>query len=166
MRLPTRRGEALQRLNDPPEDHYLTRMMIERLKRELIRLEGSERKEAVSEVRRLAEMGDFSENAGYQIAKATLRRINNRIIILKERLASAIAIDTSPSIDGRVRIGSTVMLEKDGKNLTFQVVGSSETNPSEGRISRHSPLGSALIGQNVGDQVKVADAVYRIASIK
>lgn len=170
MRLATRRGEAVKRLTEEPEDHHLTPALIARLKDELIRLEGTERGEAVSEVRRLAEMGDFSENAGYQIAKGTLRRINNRIETLKERIRTAIPIEQGTDASGKIKIGSTVVLEMNGKQITFEVLGSQETNPSRGRISHHSPLGRALIGQSTGDIVRIplidSEVVYRILEVR
>lgn len=149
-----------------PEDHHLTPSTIEQLKRQLEDLEKRQRPEGVSEVRRLAEMGDFSENAGYQIAKATLRRINGRIETLKERIKTAVPIISGPNADGRVHIGSTVVLEKDGQQLTFEILGSQETSPSRGRISHHSPLGAALIGCKVGEVVTVASSTYRLVQIK
>ncbi|MEK9130568.1 MAG: GreA/GreB family elongation factor [Patescibacteria group bacterium] len=165
MRLPTRKKELDRAAMAEPEDHHLTPSTIDRLKRELVDLETRQRPEGVSEVRRLAEMGDFSENAGYQIAKATLRRINNRIETLKERIKTAVPIASGPDTEGRARIGSTVVLEKNGQRLTFEILGSQETSPSRGRISYHSPLGAALIGCQVGDVVTVTNATYRLLKI-
>ncbi len=79
MRIPTRKGEMDRLALAEPEDRHLTASAIERFKREVEDLEKRQRPEAVLEVRRLAEMGDFSENFGYQNAKALLRRINSRI---------------------------------------------------------------------------------------
>lgn len=122
------------------------------MKDDLERLTKKERPETIREVQRTAEMGDFSENFAYQQAKHALRRINDRILTLEEKLKVAIPIKMGSS-DGRIRIGSTVTVETNGKSMTFEIVGSSETNPSRGRISHASPLGSALLGHVVGDEV-------------
>ena len=92
MRVPTRRGEKLR-----PQvelDRYVTPEKLQRLKDELDRLLHHERKEAIAEVQRGAEMGDFSENVGYQIAKANLRKLNARIMNLEERIKVAIPIES------------------------------------------------------------------------
>lgn len=124
----------------------------------------------VAEVRRLAELGDFSENAAYQMAKGNLRRINSRITTLEERLKVAIPIEEGPDESGRIRIGSSVTLEWDGRTHTFEILGSSETNPSRGRISYLSPLGAALMGRSAGDVVEVQGQTkvvpYRILAVE
>ena len=113
-------------------------------------------------------MGDLSENAAYQFAKQHLRRLNDRVTILEERLKQAIPIDQGSS-DGRVRIGSVVTLKGDKLPVTYTILGSSETNPARGLISYSSPLGTALIGHSVGDRVDVqvshGSATYTILTI-
>lgn len=165
MRIPTRRGEKERAALAEPEDHHLTPQAVSRLKRELEDLLQYKRPEAINEVRRLAEMGDFSENAGYQIAKATLRRINSRIDVLQQRLKTAVVIPIGPSADGRVRIGSTVELKKNDRTVSYQILGSLETNPSAGRISHRSPLGQALLGGTAGESVQVAGHTYTIIAV-
>lgn len=123
----------------------------------------------IQEVRRLAEMGDFSENAGYQIAKGTLRRINDRIVTLEERIKTAIPIEQGTK-DGTIRVGSTVTVETNQKPMIFEIVGSMETNPSRGRISHRSPLGVALLGHVAGDEVILKtperEVVYRVIDVR
>ncbi len=124
----------------------------------------------MAEVRRLAEMGDFSENFGYQNAKALLRRINSRIDSLKERIKNAIPIKAGNSADGVIHLGSTVTVFVNAKPMSFEIVGSLETNPSRGRISHNSPIGVALIGHKAGDEVvfhgPAGDVVYQIVEVK
>lgn len=151
MRLPTRKSET-ERLRRQEIDNYLTPAKIERMKAELHDLVKNKRGPAADEVSRMAQMGDLSENAAYQFAKQSLRRLNDRVTILEERLKQAIPIDLGPS-DGKIRIGSTVTLVTHGNELTFIILGSSESNPSSGKISYSSPLGVALIGKGVGDVV-------------
>lgn len=149
MRLPTRKSE-LERLQRQEIDHYLTPQKIANMQRELEDLVKRQRGPAADEVGRTAQMGDLSENAAYQFAKQNLRRINDRITMLEERLKHAIPIDQTTN-NGKIRIGSTVTLKTGDQELTFEILGSSETNPSRGRISHSSPLGVALIGKAVGD---------------
>lgn len=153
MRLPTRKSE-LERLQRQEIDHYLTPEKIIRLTRELDDLVKRQRRPAADEVARTAQMGDLSENAAYQFAKQHLRRINDRITILEERLKHAIPINKQPA-DGKIRIGSTVKLRLKSTELTFEILGSSESDPVRGRISYKSPLGSVLIGRAVGAVVSV-----------
>ena len=110
-------------------------------------------------------MGDLSENFGYQEAKARLRRINDRILALAERVASAIPIPSNAS-DGLVRIGSTVTLLSNGQEQVYEILGSQETNPLRGRISYLSPLGQGLMGRTTSDEVRVNERIYKILSIE
>jgi transcription elongation factor GreA len=145
----------------------LTPAKIQRLKDELEDLKRRRLPEAAEEVRRTAAMGDLSENAAYQYAKAELRRINARILSIEERLKSAILI-VKPK-DGVVAIGSTVTVETGGRRQTFEIVGAQETDPSRGRISHLSPIGKALIGHSVGDEVTInttaGQTAYRIIDV-
>ncbi len=135
-------------------DNHLTPAKIKAMERELEDLIKNQRRPAADEVARTAQMGDLSENAGYQFAKQNLRRINDRITILEERLKTAIPIDQSQS-DGKVRIGSKVIVSVKGKQMDFEILGSVESNPFKGKISYSSPLGAALIGHAAGETVSV-----------
>jgi len=151
MRVPTRKSEILAASKQQEEDLHMTPAAIERMKRDLARLLETERPEMIKEVQRTAEMGDFSENFAYQQAKHALRRINTRIMTLEDKIKRAIPITKS---DGDVvALGATVVVESDGREQTFEIVGPSETNPTRGRISHLSPLGRALIGRRVGESV-------------
>jgi transcription elongation GreA/GreB family factor len=168
MRLPTRKSE-LERLQRQEIDNYLTPAKIERMKQELEDLVKNKRRPAADEVARTAQMGDLSENAAYQFAKQNLRRINDRITMLEERLKQAIPINQS-IVDGKIRIGSTVTLLHNNQTLVFEILGSSESDPMRGRISYKSPLGATLIGHVVGDHVTVAtargDMTYEILKVE
>ena len=102
---------------------------IDKLKNELRRLIEIKRPPAIKEVKRLALMGDFSENAAYQIAKGRLRGINQRILDLEEWLKKSKIIDRS-SNKNFVQLGSKVNLESLGKVRTLKILGSSETDPT------------------------------------
>ena len=119
------------------------------------------------EVRRLAAMGDFSENAAYQMAKGRLRGMSQRILELEDQLKNAVII--KPVKDARsVQLGSKVMVEANGKEKTYLILGSAETNPQKGIISHNSPIGSALMGRKAGEKVKIQSTgvEYKIVKIE
>jgi len=150
-------------------DPFLTRAKFNELEKKLDRLKNISRPQAAAEVSRMAQMGDFSENTGYQYAKGRLRGINHAILDIENQLKNAKIIE--PATDtNTVQTGHTVTIESNGKQKTYQILGSTETNPRKGIISHNSPIGSALIGSSVGDKVeiKLADktVAYKIISIK
>ena len=154
MQIPIRKKEQHRRYADAGGPVLLTKAGIKRLEQTLNDLEKNQLPKAITEVRRTAEMGDFSENAAYQEAKARMRRIHGRITMIRDRLSRAQVIKHASS--GFVEIGSIVVLNIGGTEKTFEIVGPSETNPSRGRISHLSPLGSALRGHSAGDQIRLA----------
>ena len=112
MRLPIRKGGKYTFIKPDP---YLTSAKAEELKKRLEWLEKVAQPQAIKEVSRLAEMGDFSENAAYQMAKGKLRGINQEIIELHEYLNQAIII--KPSQGDRVELGSRVEVNMDGQTV-------------------------------------------------
>ncbi|MFA6536803.1 MAG: GreA/GreB family elongation factor [Patescibacteria group bacterium] len=161
MRVPTRRGEEQAlRKNDP----FITTDKYLELKKKLENLKKSH-PVAAEEVKRLAELGDFSENAEYQLAKGKLRGINQRMLEIEYVLNHSQIILPNENF-ATVQLGHTVTLLSDGKERKFKILGSSETNPSFGVISQHSPLGLAILGKKVGDIVKIELANKRIMEYK
>jgi transcription elongation factor GreA len=182
MRTPIRKPGKYTHLKPDPN---LTEKKLNELKEKLERLKKFSRPNAAAEVRRLAEMGDFSENAAYQIAKGRLRGINQRILDIEDHLKNAVIIKLSKNIYphtaglraehssvgvNTVQLGCKVTVESNGKKRTYLILGSSETNPAQGIISHNSPIGSALMGRKAGDMVKVKlnnkEVEYRIIRIE
>ncbi len=153
MRIPRRRAEERRKFTGS-DDPFLSVRAIEELKKELERLERGVRPKNIEEVTRTREMGDLSENAAYQEAKWRLRGVNARITEIQEKLKRARVIEPGVHADGRIRIGSTVVVEIGGKQKLFEITGAHETDPARGRISHLSPIGAALIGHCAGDRVK------------
>lgn len=147
----------------------MTERKFNELKRQVEKLKNFSRPQAAAEVARLAELGDFSENAEYQLAKGRLRGINSAIIRLENHLNQAVIIAPDAPKD-TVRVGHTVTIERDGQQKTYQLLGSAETNPEKGIISYNSPLGSALIGYGVGEEVTIKlaekETVVKIVKIE
>lgn len=154
--------------HDKP-DPYLTEEKFLQLKNKLEKLKNFSRPSAAIEMKQHASDGDFSENAAYQTAKGRLRGINQRILDIEEHLKNAIIINPHSS-SGRIEIGNTVTVLVSGKEKTYTILGSTETDPSKGIISQNSPIGRALIEKKVGDRalVKLADrnVEYKILTIK
>ncbi len=123
------------------------RAALERMKRELPAL--------AAEAERTAAYGDRSDNAEYKDAKANLRRTSWGILGIQEQLKRVVIIPSGPNASGAVRLGSTVVLEVNGVQKTFQILGPRETDPGHGAISHQSPLGAALIGRTAGDEVTI-----------
>ena len=165
MRAPIRKAEKYTYL---PQDYYITPDKFDELKKKLAHLTDVSRPRESAEVQRLAMMGDFSENVAYQVAKGRLRGINQRIIDITNLLKKAEIIQPDTA-SGRVEIGSTVTIERDGREKTYRILGGAETNPTAGVISHNSPLGSALLGHRPGETVTVALAAktvsYRIVRL-
>lgn len=134
-------------------DPLITKGKFDELKKELEKLKKA-KPNAAAETARLADLGDFSENAGYQFAKGRLRGINRRILELENQLDHAQIIETNKQTN-TAALGHFVTVEVNGRQKIFQILGSAETDPTAGIISQHSPLGCALIGHAVGDKVKV-----------
>jgi transcription elongation factor GreA len=134
-------------------DFYITEGKFSEFKNDLVKLKKIQ-PGAAKEVKRLAELGDLSENAAYQIAKGRLRSINQRIHDLDNYINKAIII--KPAKDNNVvGLGNKVTVEIKGEEKIFLILGSSEADPQKGIISQNSPIGSALIGRQVGDEVKI-----------
>lgn len=166
MQVPKRKSE--EKVQRTPQDNLITQEKYDQLTRKLNRLV-AQRPEQIKIVQRLAQEGDFSENVPYQMAKGKLRSLNNRILKTEAQLKYAEII--APSADtSRVRIGHYVTVTVNGKERRYQILGSAETNPTTGIISRTSPLGEALLGKQVGQQVHVQAAnhivTYTITSIE
>lgn len=133
-------------------DPNLTQEKFDEFKDKLKRLK-SQQPQAIQEVKRLAELGDFSENAAYQMAKGHLRSLNEKVFQLEEHLQAAIII--KPTGKGVVQLGSKVTIEMNNKQKTYLILGSSEIDLKKDIISHNSPIGSALMNKKIDDVFKI-----------
>lgn len=166
MRLPNRKpGKYTFKTFDPT----MTQEKFETLQAKLEKIKKITRPQVIKDTQKYAENGDFSENAEYQIAKARLRGLNRTIDELQQQLAHAKIIE-SPQDTATIQIGHTVTIAMNNLEKTFQILGSTETNPNAGIISYQSPLGAALLGHQIGDTVimKIGDKEvhYEILAIQ
>ncbi len=133
----------------------LTREGLEKLERELHELKTVRRKDVAEKIKEARGQGDLSENAEYDAAKEEQAEIEARIVVLEKMLRNAEIILEEEISSDVVSAGSKVTIfdyEFD-EEVTYTIVGSAEADPMESKISNESPLGSALIGHSVGDEV-------------
>ena len=133
-----------------------------RLQEELRRLRSVERPKAIQDIGTAREHGDLSENAEYHAAKEKQGFIEGRIKDLEDKLSRAEVIDPSKLSGSRIAFGARVRVtvaDDNGKELepeiNYRLVGPDEADIAQGTISCTSPLGRALIGREIGDEVKV-----------
>jgi transcription elongation factor GreA len=138
---------------------------------ELRQLKYIDRQEIVKAIEVARAHGDLSENAEYHAAKEQQGLTEARIKELEGSLSAADVIDPTQLSGTRVLFGATVtVLDEDDKKLTYQIVGRYEADVSAHKVSNSSPLGRALIGQKIGDDVEVitpsGEKYYRIQIIE
>lgn len=150
----------------------LTAPGYDRIEKELERLRTIERREVADRIRDSKQFGEFTENAEYEDAKIEQAFVEGRIQDLRRILLSARILDDSEIPTDTVGIGSivTVLDLEAGEEWEFTLVGSVESDPESDRISDESPVGEALYGRRVGDEVDVAipdgHIRYRVVSIR
>ena len=145
---------------------------LKKLEDELQDLKVVRRKEVSEKIKEAREQGDLSENAEYDAAKDEQRDIEARIEELEKILKNAeVVVDDEVDID-KISVGCAVKvfdLEYD-EEMEFKIVGSTEANSLQGKISNESPVGRALIGAKVGDTVTVetqaGDLKYKVLEIQ
>lgn len=134
------------------KQYHLTQDGKTELEAELSELKG-QRTEIAEKIANARDYGDLSENAEYDAAREEQALLETRVAELEEILQNADIIKPGKS-DGTVRVGSTIDL-KNGKTVTYQIVGPVEADPLEGKISNESPIGAAVMGKKVGDSVTI-----------
>ena len=139
------------------KDVILTPEGLEKLKDEIEYLSTTKRREVAERIKEAREFGDISENSEYDDAKNEQAMLESRIASLEDKLRSASVIDASELSADVVRVGSVVHVKDagSGRELVYTIVGSTEANPSENRLSNESPVGKGLLGRRRGDTVKV-----------
>ena len=140
----------------------LTAEGAERLRAELAELTQVRRPEVIGRIRTAKEHGDLKENAEYHAAREEQSFLEGRIQALEARLRDAV-ITTAPAAGAGAGIGSRVVVEVDGLEAEYTLVGSAEADPSAGRLSVASPVGNALLGSKSGDDVDVETPRGRVA---
>ena len=130
-------------------DERLTAKQADAIRDELAELEGPRRTEAVAAIKKAREFGDLSENFEYHAAKNEQGLLERRITMLRDRLQRAVVVDESKRSTDTVGVGSNVEIEDEqGERMQVEI-------SSVGGVSPDSPVGRALMGRKVGDEVTI-----------
>lgn len=132
----------------------LTKDGIAKLERELEELRTVRRAEVAERIKYAKDFGDISENAEYEDAKNEQGMVEGRILVLENMLRNVVVIEEG-SDGGVISLGSSVEVKDEFGKQTFTIVGPAEADVASGRISLESPVGKALLGHKVGDEVEV-----------
>jgi len=152
------------------KEFCLTQEGISKLKSELDELVSKKRVEIAARLKEAKEYGDLSENIQWDDAKDQQAFVEGRIAEIENILKHASVIQQPKKATGLVQIGSTVHLELEDGVQRYVIVGSTEANPDEGKISNESPIGQALLGKKAGELVEVevpsGTMTYKITKIE
>ncbi|MDD4290973.1 MAG: transcription elongation factor GreA [Clostridia bacterium] len=149
---------------------FLTEKGFQELEEKLNYLKTVRRAEVTEKIKTAREFGDISENAEYDAAKDEQASVEGEILEIETKLRSAKIIEDIKDLSV-VTIGCKVVLfnYNTNKEESFQIVGSTESNPYESRISNESPVGKAVLGKNIGDAITVnapaGDITMKLLSI-
>ena len=147
---------------------YLSADGLERMKIELEGRKKEMRREIAEKILHAKEMGDLSENFEYQTAKEEQELNETRIVELEDMLHDVVLVEDTTGAE-EIALGTTFLVETEGKKKTFSLVGSNEANPLEGKISNESPIGLAFLGAKPGDKIEFqapsGTIAYRILEI-
>jgi transcription elongation factor GreA len=143
----------------------------EKLQHDVRHLKMVERPQIIDAIEEARGHGDLSENAEYHAAKERQGQIEAQIAEMDDRLSRAMVIDPTTLSGDKIVFGATVhLLDENDKPIKYQIVGQTEADARVGRISYNSPLGRALIGRTVGDEVEVStpsgDRYYAIEKVE
>lgn len=150
---------------------FVTKEGLARIKKELFELKNNKRKEISGRIQDAKELGDLSENAEYIEAKEEQSFVETRILELEQKLKNFEVIKPAKGAITSVQIGSTVLIKKpNGEIIPYNIVGSSEVDIINNRISNESPIGQALLGKKIGQEVQVStpsgEQKFKIIEIK
>ena len=153
------------------EEVLLSRETYEKIKEEYELHTTITRKEVAARIKEAREFGDLSENAEYDAAKNEQAELEEKIHQLENKIRNAKIIDDVISADGVVSVGSQVTLKEKGKkdSVMYEIVGITEADPFNGKISNESPIGVALLGKKKGETVEIeipdGKITYKIINI-
>jgi transcription elongation factor GreA len=155
-------------MNVSKKEFYLTTEGISKLKEELQDLTTNQRQKIAQRLKEAKEYGDLSENIQWDDAKDQQAFMEGRISEIENILKNSVVIEGGKKSE--VSLGSTVHLELEDGMQKYTIVGSTEANPEEGKISNESPIGQALMGKKPGEEVEVTvpsgTMTYKITKVE
>lgn len=139
------------------EEVLLTRGGLEKLEKELFFLRSVKRKEIASRIKEAITYGDITDNSEYEDAKNEQAFVEGRIITLEKILRRARILEKDDNSNSYVTVGSTVRLKdlEVNREYTYTIVGTAEADPGNSKISNESPVGRAILGLSIGEEVEV-----------
>ena len=138
------------------KETYVTGEGLAKLESELEHLRSVSRQGVAQRIQQAKELGGTVDNAEYEVAKNEQAFIEGRILTVENTIKNAVLIPDDRKPSGKVEVGSEVTIKDSaGKEHTYTIVGISEADPSEGKISNESPVGQALLGRKKGQQAEV-----------
>ena len=136
---------------------FLTSEGLANLESELEQLRSVRRQEVAQRIQRAKELGGTVDNAEYDEAKNEQAFIEGRVLTLETMIQNAVLIPDHKAPSEKVEVGSVVTLvNPQGQKQKYAIVGSTEADPPNGKISNESPVGKAILGHKVGDEAEVA----------
>ena len=155
------------------KETQITAEGLQKLEEELAQRKGAIREEILERIKEARAQGDLSENSEYDQAKEDQGKNESRIVELEQMIKTAVIIDTTASgKEGIVSLGCTVVLKdvETGEEETYAIVGTTEADPFNNKISNESPVGSAILGKKVHDVVvantPAGELSYQIMEVK
>ena len=139
------------------KEYRISAERLEELQKELTYLKTVREKEVAEQIKEARSFGDLSENSEYDEAKNEQGKLYSRMAELEEILSNYTIIDDSEKSADMIHVGTTVVVKdmEFDEEETYEIVGSQEADPMNGRISEESPFGKALLGRKVGEEVIV-----------
>ena len=155
------------------KETQITAEGLQKLEEELAQRKSVIREEILERIKEARAQGDLSENSEYDQAKEDQGKNESRIVELEQMINTAVIIDTSASSkEGKVSLGCTVVLKdmETDEEETYTLVGTTEADPFDNKISNESPVGKAVIGKKIGDVVvavtPAGELSYKILEVK
>ena len=155
------------------KETQITAEGLQKLEEELAQRKGAIREEILERIKEARAQGDLSENSEYDQAKEDQGKNESRIVELEQMIKTAVIIDTSASSkEGKVSLGCTVVLKdmETDEEESYTLVGTTEADPFDNKISNESPVGKAVIGKKIGDVViavtPAGELSYKILEVK
>jgi transcription elongation factor GreA len=144
----------------------MTRATWERLRGELERMERELRTELPRTIQRARELGDLRENAEYHSAKLKQANLTRQVEALQKRLTGARFVEDAELVDGVVGLGTEVVLESEQDMVTYWILGEDEHHHGDHVVSFQAPVGRALMGRGIGEEVMIDGRAYRVVSVE
>ena len=162
--------DGVGQVSEGAELAVMTRATFERLRKELERMERELRTTIPASIQKARELGDLKENAEYHSAKLKQANVSKLVAALQLKLSRARFVDDLAYKDGVVGVGTEVVLESDDEVSTYWILGEEEHHHGANVISFQAPVGRALVGHAIGDQVEFGEGAqrkrYRVVSVE